>query len=98
MTITQNTSAPLVAVVGATGKQGSSVVDTLKLSSRAYRVRGFTRDTSKPNAQALATEGVEVYGLDISAENDAAIRTAFQGVDIALCVTSAYCLIVSQGR
>ncbi|KAF7326373.1 NmrA domain-containing protein [Mycena venus] len=47
MTITQDSSAPLVAVVGATGIQGGSVIDALAESTKPYRIRGFTRDATK---------------------------------------------------
>ncbi|KAJ7741791.1 hypothetical protein DFH07DRAFT_964842 [Mycena maculata] len=61
MTISQleDPSAPLVAVAGATGNQGGSVMHALAESDRAYRIRGFTRDPSKPAAQALIAKGVE---------------------------------------
>ena len=88
MTITQNSTVPFVVVVGATGQQGGSVVVALQASSRPYRVRGITRDPSKPAAQALAKDGVEVYAADLIVENEAAIRTAFQGADIVLYVPS----------
>ncbi|KAH7108583.1 NAD(P)-binding protein [Auriculariales sp. MPI-PUGE-AT-0066] len=88
MTITQDSAAPLVAVVGATGKQGSSVVAGLGGSNKPYRVRGFTRDPSKPAAQILAEQGVEVVAVNVAAENADAVREAFRGVDIAFIMTT----------
>ena len=84
MTITDNFSAPLVAVVGATGQQGGSVVAVLKASAKQYRIRAFTRDTTKPAAQALAQDGVDVIAVNLVVENADAVRKAFEGVDIAL--------------
>jgi len=84
MTITDSVSAPLVAVVGATGQQGGSVVAVLKASTKQYRIRAFTRDATKPAAQALAEDGVEVVAVNIVVENSDAVRKAFEGVDIAL--------------
>ncbi|KZO94727.1 NAD(P)-binding protein [Calocera viscosa TUFC12733] len=49
----------LVAVCGATGKQGGSVVNAL-LRHGGYRIRGLTRDLNSPSSQALAAQGVEV--------------------------------------
>ena len=54
----------LVVVVGATGLQGSGVVNALLRSGR-FSVRGVTRDTSKPAAKALASKGVEVVKADL---------------------------------
>ena len=49
----------VVAVCGATGKQGSGVVDAL-LKLGGFKVRGLTRDPASKAAQALAVKGVEV--------------------------------------
>jgi uncharacterized protein YbjT (DUF2867 family) len=53
----------LITVFGATGAQGGSVIRELlrdpKLSSE-FKIRGITRDPTKPVAQSLAQQGVEV--------------------------------------
>ncbi|KAJ7611434.1 NAD(P)-binding protein [Mycena polygramma] len=88
MTITQDSSAPLVAVVGATGIQGGSVVSALAESDKAYRVRAFTRDTSKPAAQNLAKLGVEIVALNHVVENKEEVYKAFAGTNFAFLMTS----------
>ncbi|KAJ6566912.1 NAD(P)-binding protein [Mycena capillaripes] len=88
MTITQDASAPLVAVVGATGTQGGSVVNALAGSDKPYRVRGFTRDATKPAAQNLLKFGVEVVVVSLVVENKEGVYKAFTGVDVAFLVTN----------
>jgi len=83
MTISQKPSAPLVVVVGATGTQGGSVIKALIESDKAYRLRGLTRDTSKPAARKLADQGVEIVGVSIEAENAEKVYKAFEGANIA---------------
>jgi uncharacterized protein YbjT (DUF2867 family) len=83
MTITQDVSAPLVAVVGATGNQGGSVIKALAESSRPYRVRAFTRDATKPAAQALVKIGVEVVVISLVVDNVQHVRKAFEGANMA---------------
>lgn len=59
-------SKQLLVVFGATGNQGGSVIRAVqedsKLSSQ-FRIRGITRDTSKPAAQNLASQGIEVVAV-----------------------------------
>ncbi|KAJ6542203.1 NAD(P)-binding protein [Mycena vulgaris] len=88
MTITQALSAPLVAVVGAMGNQGGSVIKELAGSDKPYRVRAFTRDPTKPAAQALDKIGVEVVGVSLVVENRAQVLGVFSGADVAFLVTN----------
>ncbi len=52
----------LLVVFGATGIQGGSVIKSVLGDPKAaheFRIRGITRDPSKPNAKALIDRGVE---------------------------------------
>lgn len=53
----------LITVFGATGNQGGSVIKHIladgQLSSE-FKIRGITRDVSKPAAKALADKGVKL--------------------------------------
>ncbi|KAJ7473351.1 NAD(P)-binding protein [Mycena latifolia] len=88
MAITQSPTAPLVVVVGATGTQGGSVVKALTESDKPYRIRAFTRDATKPAAQALAKLGVDVVILSLVVENKADVFKGFEGADFAFLVTN----------
>ncbi|KAJ7178298.1 NAD(P)-binding protein [Mycena filopes] len=88
MTITQATSAPLIAVVGATGLQGGSVVKALAESDKQYRVRGFTRAATKPAAEALKAQGVDVVAVNLVVANKDDVYRAFIGADYAFLVTN----------
>ena len=53
----------LITVFGATGNQGGSVIKNILADStlsKTFKIRGITRDVSKPAAQALAKQGVEL--------------------------------------
>lgn len=64
----------LITVFGATGNQGGSVIKHILADStlsKTFKIRGITRDVSKPAAQALTDKGVEmksVSSLDNSKE------------------------------
>lgn len=74
----------LIAVVGATGKQGGAVVDALL--ERGTAVRALTRDDGSDRARALAARGVEVVVAD--AEDRAATRAALDGVSALSLMTT----------
>lgn len=79
----------ILTVFGATGNQGGSVVSAVlansKLSSE-YKIRGVTRDPSKPNAQKLTAQGVEMVSADM---NDAdALQSAISGSYAVFAVTN----------
>lgn len=53
----------LIVVFGATGTQGGSVVASIlqhPILSQQFKIRGITRDPSKPEALALQAKGVDV--------------------------------------
>lgn len=74
----------LIAVVGATGKQGGAVVDALL--ERGAAVRAITRDAHSERSVALAERGVEVVVAD--AEDPAATRAALAGVSTLSLMTT----------
>lgn len=67
----------LVAVVGATGRQGSAVVR--HLLADGWRVRALTRDETTPRARRLRDAGAELCRAD--AEQVESLRRCFRGVD-----------------
>jgi uncharacterized protein YbjT (DUF2867 family) len=78
-----STSAP-VAVVGATGQQGSATVEALL--DRGIAVRALTRNTDGAAARALAERGVEVVAADLEAPDS--VRRAFEGAAAAFAMTT----------
>lgn len=77
---------PLIAVTGATSKQGRSVVTTL-LESQRFRVRAFTRRKDSPEALRLEKLGAEIVTmpLELGRQND--LVAAFKGADGAFLMT-----------
>src|SRR5215211_3882906 len=65
----------LIAVCGATGKQGGAVARSLL--NRGFRVRGLTRNPQKPEAQALREQGAEVVQADM--DDRSAMDRALEG-------------------
>ena len=64
----------VVAVVGATGRQGGAV--TRHLIAGGWRVRGLTRRPDSKRAQGLAESGAEVVRADMA--DVATLRDAFR--------------------
>src|SRR5215213_90472 len=62
----------LIVVTGATGKQGGAVARSLL--DRGFRIRAFTRNPQKPEAQALAARGAEVVQGDMEEDRSAMER------------------------
>ncbi|KAL5043537.1 hypothetical protein BDW71DRAFT_187899 [Aspergillus fruticulosus] len=59
----------LLTVFGATGNQGRSVINIVRADpalSHEFKIRGITRDVSKPDAKILADKGVEVVSADMT--------------------------------
>ncbi|KAG9012071.1 hypothetical protein FRB94_011767 [Tulasnella sp. JGI-2019a] len=88
MTISQEASAPLVVVAGATGAQGGSIIKALTESDKPYRIRGLTRDPSKPASQSLARQGVELVAVDVQPKNKDKVLKAFEGAKIVTLMTT----------
>lgn len=81
----------ILAVFGATGLQGSSVIDFVLSSpelSKEYAIRAVSRDATKPAAQVLRTRGVEVVtgDADIPESLPAALENAHTVFIVTLTV------------
>ena len=73
-------SKKIITVFGATGNQGSSVIDTILAQpnlSAKYELRGVTRSKNGSKAQAVAAKGVEMVEADLF--NPASIKPAVEG-------------------
>ncbi|KAL9111138.1 MAG: hypothetical protein Q9227_004401 [Pyrenula ochraceoflavens] len=79
----------LITVFGATGNQGGSVIRAVlshpKLSS-SFKIRGVTRDPSKPNAQLLTQHGVECVKADLN--DPSSLEAAIKGSYAVYAVTN----------
>jgi uncharacterized protein YbjT (DUF2867 family) len=70
-------SGKRVLVGGATGRQGTAVVD--ELLRRGYAVRALTRNPSSERAAQLADRGIEVVQGDYA--DPASLASALEGID-----------------
>lgn len=68
--------AKMALVTGVTGQQGGAVAR--HLLAKGWKVRGLTRDPSKPAAQALQNQGVEVVQGDM--EDKTSLEQAMRDV------------------
>lgn len=70
----------ILTVFGATGLQGSSVLNSVLESSflsSKYSIRAVTRDVNKESSKALAARGCEVVQADV--ENLDQVKKAVRG-------------------
>jgi len=76
----------VIAVVGATGAQGSGLVRAILADpSGGFTARAITHNPDSEKAKALAAAGAEVVQADI--EDSDSLRRAFDGAYGAYCVT-----------
>lgn len=83
----QPDSLPILAVVGACGKQGGSLISAiLSHSPPSFRLRGLTRKPQSKAAQDLVASGVEMVNADL--DDLESLIVAFEGAAVAFCVTN----------
>ncbi len=76
----------IIAVVGATGAQGSGLCHAILHDRNGkYRVRALTRNPGSEKAKELEKMGAEVVAADV--DDEKSLEKAFQGVHGAFCVT-----------
>ena len=76
----------IIAVVGATGQQGSGLVKAILADpSGGFAARAITRDPNSEKARELARLGAEVVAGDV--DDEESLKRAFAGAYGAYCVT-----------
>ena len=78
-------SKPLIVVIGATGSQGGSVVQTFLSTSPSWRIRGLTRNPSSAASKALTAKGVEMVAADVG--DPSTLPAAFADATAIFAVT-----------
>lgn len=84
-----NNMSKVLAVFGATGQQGSSVINNVLSDpelSRTYSIRALTRNTTSPAAVALSARNVSVVEADLG--NRASLEKALSGVHAVFLMTT----------
>ncbi len=77
----------IIAVVGATGAQGGSLVRAILADrSGGFRARAITRQPDSEKGKALAAAGAEVVAADL--DHAGTLEAAFAGAYGAFCVTN----------
>ncbi|EXJ79100.1 hypothetical protein A1O3_08601 [Capronia epimyces CBS 606.96] len=77
-------NSKLLVVIGATGTQGGSVVETF-LQEPGWTIRGLTRNPGSAAAQALQARGVEMVAADV--DDVASLLAAFAGAHTIFSMT-----------
>ncbi len=76
----------IIAVVGATGSQGSGLVRAIASDPNCgFTARALTRDVNSAKAKELAALGAEVVAADVN--DPASLERVFRGAHGAYCVT-----------
>jgi len=76
----------IIAVVGATGAQGSGLVRAILNDKHSeFAVRALTRNADSDKAKSLSRMGAEVVVADV--DDEASLTKAFEGCYGAYCVT-----------
>ena len=84
--------AKIIAVTGATGTQGGSVVDIMK-ATPGWHVRAITRNKNNDKAKKLAAEGIEVFQASFDDQKSllAAFKVAIEHLFTSIQVASNRC-------
>ena len=76
---------PILVVIGATGNQGASVVDSFIPFTDSWHIRAVTRKPRSEKAQVLARNGCEIAQADTG--DVESLKLAFQGATAIFAVT-----------
>ncbi|KAF2021444.1 NAD(P)-binding protein [Aaosphaeria arxii CBS 175.79] len=77
-------ASKLVTIIGITGNQGASVAEAF-INEPGWKIRGISRDPSKPSSKVWSDRGVEMVGADL--DDAEALKTAFKGSNAIFGVT-----------
>ncbi|RAL12662.1 NAD(P)-binding protein [Aspergillus homomorphus CBS 101889] len=84
-----------IAIIGATGTQGGSVLNALLPSKADYTIRAITRNPSSTAAQSLAGQGVQLVRADL--HDLTSLTTAFAGTHAIFAVTNFFDALPTHG-
>lgn len=92
-------SLPIIVIFGATGNQGGSVINSIlsdPTTASKYKLRGVTRDISKPAAKALTERGVEMVAADL--DDASSVEKAVKGAYGVFAVTDYWAKMDGPGE
>jgi uncharacterized protein YbjT (DUF2867 family) len=78
---------PIIAICGATGSQGGSVLRSLH-STGKWKIRALTRDPNNDKAKKLSSEFKDIEVVKGDSNSDEELRNAFKGAHTVFAVTN----------
>ncbi|KAJ2608320.1 hypothetical protein H4S08_004496 [Coemansia sp. RSA 1365] len=81
--------AKFIAIVGATGLQGGSVLKTL-YAAGGYKIRALSRNPNSDSAKKLAAKYPDVEWVQADLNDASSLCKALTGVDVVFAVTDFY--------
>lgn len=81
----------LIVILGATGMQGGSVVETF-LSDPSWKIRALTRNASSSKAQSLVSKSPNIEVVSADANDGASLLAAFKDAHAIFAVTDFWTL------
>ncbi|KAH7193701.1 uncharacterized protein B0J16DRAFT_395606 [Fusarium flagelliforme] len=88
-------SSKLIVILGATGNQGGSVVESF-LSESNWKVRALTRNSASSKAKALSSKGAEVVQADL--DDPSTLTSAFEGAHAIFAISDFWGLFNEVNR
>ena len=82
----------LIVIIGVTGTQGGSVARLFAKEPR-WKVRGITRDVSKPSNGSLRELGIELVQADL--DDPGSLERAFEGANVVFSVTDFWYVLIN---
>ncbi|CAH0023711.1 unnamed protein product, partial [Clonostachys rhizophaga] len=80
-----------VAVVGATGETGQSIINGLKESSTSFNITALVRTVDTPEIHQLNSRGIATVAVDLEGPYEDVVKS-LSGQEVVICAINPFCV------